>query len=76
MNAKIAFLAKTLEQARQSKDFAHGFSFMRGLLAFQIDPNTEAYGAARALIEEKYGAQEAEAVDISFTKCSHRIKND
>ena len=76
MNAKVAFLAKALDQARNNKDYASGFSFMRGLLAFQIDQNADEYQVARDLIERSYGAQEAQAVDNAFIKYSHRIKND
>lgn len=75
MNAKIAFLARALDQARQSRDFAHGFSFMNGLLAFQIHPDTDSYGAVRDLISSQYGENEAEAVDTAFIKYSHRKKN-
>lgn len=75
MNGKIAFLAKTLNQARSSKDFAHGFSFMRGLLAFQIHPDAEVYGTVRDLISSSYGEDEAQAVDNAFIKYSHRTEN-
>jgi hypothetical protein len=75
VNTKIAFLARALDQARHSRDFAHGFSFMSGLLAFQIHPDTEAYGAVRALISTQYGENEADAVDNAFVKYSHRKEN-
>lgn len=72
MNAKIAFLAKALDQARHNKDFAHGFSFMQGLLAFQIHPDAEVYPTVMELISNTYGEQEAQAVENAFIKYSHR----